>query len=77
MGQRRSAFSDDERAFIQGSIGFFLATADAEGQPDCSFRGGPAEFVQVTGARVSACRPSGEGDRLSAQQRLQGRLSVV
>lgn len=76
MGQRRTAFSDDDRAFIQGSIYVFLATADAEGQPDCSFKGGPAGFVQVTGARVSACRPSGEGDRLSAQQRLQGRRSV-
>lgn len=76
MGQRRTAFSDDDRAFIQGSIYFFLATADAEGQPDCSSKGGPAGFVQVTGARVSACRLSGEGDRLSVQQRLQGRRSV-
>ena len=26
---------------------FFLATADAEGRPDCSFKGGPPGFAQV------------------------------
>jgi hypothetical protein len=29
---------------------FFLATADADGQPDCSYKGGDAGFVRVTGA---------------------------
>ena len=28
---------------------FFLATADAEGRPDCSFKGGMPGFVSVTG----------------------------
>ena len=28
---------------------FFLATADAEGRPDCSFKGGMPGFVRVTG----------------------------
>ena len=28
---------------------FFLATADAEGRPDCSFKGGPPGFVRVVG----------------------------
>jgi predicted pyridoxine 5'-phosphate oxidase superfamily flavin-nucleotide-binding protein len=44
----RLAFTDDDRAFIEGAIYFFLATADAEGRPDCSFKGGPAGFVRVT-----------------------------
>jgi uncharacterized protein len=46
---KRTEFTPDDKAFIEGSIYFFLATADAEGQPDCSFKGGPAGFVQVTG----------------------------
>ena len=43
----RTAFSDDDRRFIEGAIYFFLATADADGHPDCSFKGGPAGFAQV------------------------------
>lgn len=46
----RTAFTPDDRAFIEGSIYFFLATADAEGRPDCSFKGGAPGFVRVTGA---------------------------
>ncbi len=45
----RTEFSDPDREFIESSIFFFLATADAEGRPDCSYRGGPAGFVRVTG----------------------------
>lgn len=45
----RRQFSDSDRTFIEDSIYFFLATADADGQPDVSFKGGPAGFVQVTG----------------------------
>jgi hypothetical protein len=29
---------------------FFLATADADGQPDCSYKGGVPGFVRITGA---------------------------
>jgi predicted pyridoxine 5'-phosphate oxidase superfamily flavin-nucleotide-binding protein len=43
------AFSDGDRAFIEGAQFFFLATADAEGRPDCSFKGGLPGFVRVTG----------------------------
>ena len=46
----RTVFTDADRAFIDGSIYFFLATADAAGRPDCSFKGGPPGFVRVTGA---------------------------
>ena len=45
----RPAFSPDDVAFIESAIYFFLATADAGGRPDCSFKGGPPGFVRVTG----------------------------
>jgi predicted pyridoxine 5'-phosphate oxidase superfamily flavin-nucleotide-binding protein len=45
----RSTFTAEDTAFISSAIYFFLATADAEGQPDCSFKGGPEGFVRVTG----------------------------
>ena len=45
---RRDRFTDDDAAFIAGLGFFFLATADAAGAPDCSFKGGPPGFVQVT-----------------------------
>jgi predicted pyridoxine 5'-phosphate oxidase superfamily flavin-nucleotide-binding protein len=45
----RTAFTDDDKAFIEGSAYFFLATADAQGRPDCSFKGGMPGFVRITG----------------------------
>jgi len=45
----RTQFTADDKAFIEGSVYFFLATADAEGRPDCSFKGGMPGFVRVTG----------------------------
>src|SRR5215510_13199711 len=45
----RRAFTPDDKAFIESVIYFFLATADAEGRPDCSFKGGPVGFVRVIG----------------------------
>ena len=45
----RKEFSADDKAFIEALPYFFLATADAEGRPDCSFKGGPPGFVRVTG----------------------------
>jgi predicted pyridoxine 5'-phosphate oxidase superfamily flavin-nucleotide-binding protein len=44
----RTAFTADDKAFIEGAIYFFMSTADAEGRPDCSFKGGPPGFVRVT-----------------------------
>jgi uncharacterized protein len=38
---------DDDRAFIEGVDMFFLATADADGRPDCSYKGGEPGFVRV------------------------------
>ena len=44
----RTSFTADDKAFIESVIYFFIATADAEGQPDCSFKGGAPGFVRVT-----------------------------
>lgn len=44
---RRSAFTDEDAEFIGAQRFFFLASADAEGRPDCSFKGGAAGFVRV------------------------------
>ena len=46
----RTAFTEDDKAYIESLPYFFIATADAEGRPDCSFKGGPPGFVRVTGA---------------------------
>ncbi len=43
----RDRFKDDDKAFIESVGFFFLATADADGRPECSFKGGPAGFVKV------------------------------
>lgn len=40
-------FSEGEKKFIENAQFFFLATADGEGRPDCSFKGGPAGFVKI------------------------------
>src|SRR6187200_605791 len=44
----RSAFTADDKAFIESAIYFFIATADADGRPDCSYKGGAPGFVRVT-----------------------------
>jgi predicted pyridoxine 5'-phosphate oxidase superfamily flavin-nucleotide-binding protein len=43
----RSAFTDEDRSFIQRCRMFFVASADTQGQPDCSYKGGLPGFVQV------------------------------
>jgi predicted pyridoxine 5'-phosphate oxidase superfamily flavin-nucleotide-binding protein len=45
----RQELTEQDRAFIEGAMFFFLATADAEGRPDCSFKGGAPGFVRVVG----------------------------
>jgi hypothetical protein len=57
----RAAFTDEDRAFIESSRLFFLATADAQGQPDCSYKGGDPGFVRVTGENELAF-PSYDGN---------------
>jgi predicted pyridoxine 5'-phosphate oxidase superfamily flavin-nucleotide-binding protein len=46
----RTTFTEDDKAFIEGAVYFFIATADAEARPDCSFKGGTPGFVRVTGS---------------------------
>jgi predicted pyridoxine 5'-phosphate oxidase superfamily flavin-nucleotide-binding protein len=38
---------EDDRAFIEARDMFFLATADENGQPQCSYKGGDPGFVRV------------------------------
>jgi predicted pyridoxine 5'-phosphate oxidase superfamily flavin-nucleotide-binding protein len=45
----RTAFTADDQAFIESLPYFFLASADVDGRPDCSFKGGMPGFVRVTG----------------------------
>ncbi|MBI4923159.1 MAG: pyridoxamine 5'-phosphate oxidase family protein [Devosia nanyangense] len=45
----RTAFTTADTAFIESMPYFFLATADADGRPDCSFKGGQPGFVRVAG----------------------------
>lgn len=50
----RSAFTDDDRAFIERCPMFFIATADAHGHPDCSYKAGLPGFVRVLDERTLA-----------------------
>lgn len=43
----RTAFTAEDRAFIEKCPMFFVATADAHGRPDCSHKGGLPGFVRV------------------------------
>jgi len=43
----RERVTDDDRAFIERMDMFFLATADAAGRPNCSYKGGDPGFVRV------------------------------
>ena len=46
--------SEAQRALIERSEMFFLATAGSDGQPDCSFKGGRPGFVRVLSPRELA-----------------------
>jgi predicted pyridoxine 5'-phosphate oxidase superfamily flavin-nucleotide-binding protein len=45
---------DGDRAFIESVDMFFLATVDAEGRPNCSYKGGDPGFVRVVDERTIA-----------------------
>jgi len=57
----RDEFTDDDRAFIESRPLFFLATADAQGHPDCSHKGGLPGFVRVVDRQTIAF-PSYDGN---------------
>jgi predicted pyridoxine 5'-phosphate oxidase superfamily flavin-nucleotide-binding protein len=46
--------SEQDRAFIERMDMFFLATADADGKPQCSYKGGDPGFVRVVDERTIA-----------------------
>jgi predicted pyridoxine 5'-phosphate oxidase superfamily flavin-nucleotide-binding protein len=48
----REALTDEDSAFITRLDFFFLATADADGFPNCSYKGGDPGFVRVLDART-------------------------
>jgi predicted pyridoxine 5'-phosphate oxidase superfamily flavin-nucleotide-binding protein len=61
-----------DREFIERMDMFFLATADAQGQPQCSYKGGAPGFVRVLDERTIAFpNYDGNGMYLSA-----GNLSI-
>src|SRR5205085_6063021 len=43
----RSTIDESDRVFIENADMFFIATADEEGQPQCSYKGGEPGFVRV------------------------------
>jgi predicted pyridoxine 5'-phosphate oxidase superfamily flavin-nucleotide-binding protein len=45
---------DDDRDFIESVDMFFLATADEQGRPNCSYKGGDPGFVHVLDERTIA-----------------------
>src|SRR5450432_1688292 len=47
-------FTFEDRDFIERSPMFFLATADGEGRPDCSYKGGMPGFVRVLNSNTLA-----------------------
>ena len=50
----RDYIDDDDRAFIEARDMFFIATADAEGKPQSSYKGGDPGFVRVLDERTIA-----------------------
>ena len=57
----RDEFSAEDKAFVETRTMFFLATADADGRPDCSYEGGLPGFVRITGPSELAF-PSYDGN---------------
>ncbi len=68
----RRAFTEEDKAFISKAPMFFLATADADGHPDCSYKGGLPGFVRIVDD-VTLAFPSYDGN---GQFRSLGNLTV-
>jgi uncharacterized protein len=60
-GERSLRIAAADREFIEARDMFFLATADAEGRPNCSYKGGDPGFVQVVDEHTVAF-PSYDGN---------------
>jgi predicted pyridoxine 5'-phosphate oxidase superfamily flavin-nucleotide-binding protein len=65
LADRLASVAGDEvtpfREFIEARDMFFLATADADGQPQCSYKGGDPGFVRVVDEHTLAF-PSYDGN---------------
>jgi hypothetical protein len=63
IGERvvRDTIDDDDRAFVEACDMLFLATADEQGRPQCSYKGGEPGFVRVLDERTIAF-PSYDGN---------------
>jgi uncharacterized protein len=75
----RDAFDEGHRQLIARSLFFLLATADAEGWPDCSYKGGAPGFVRVLDERTLAF-PSFDGNgmfRSLGNLRVNPRLGML
>jgi predicted pyridoxine 5'-phosphate oxidase superfamily flavin-nucleotide-binding protein len=58
----RDTLNAKQKAFIESADMFFLATADASGQPSCSYRGGDPGFVRVLDDLRTLALPNYDGD---------------
>lgn len=54
-------FDDEDRDFIEQCSMVFVATADAHGRPDCSYKGGLPGFMRVLDERT-LCIPDYDGN---------------
>jgi len=59
--ERSICIRDDDRDFIQARDMVFVATADGDGRPNCSYKGGDPGFVRVVDAHTVAF-PSYDGN---------------
>lgn len=60
--QVHECLNDDEVDFIERSPMLFLATADGEGRPDCSYKGGAPGFVRVQDSGTTLLLPDYDGN---------------
>ena len=68
----RDHIDPDDRAFIEARDMFFIATVDADGQPQSSYKGGEPGFVRVLDERMIAFPVyDGNGMYLTAGNLLQ------
>jgi predicted pyridoxine 5'-phosphate oxidase superfamily flavin-nucleotide-binding protein len=67
-----NSFWDGDKTFIESASMFFLATVDADGHPDVSYKGGIPGFVRVVDDRTLAF-PSYDGN---GQFRTLGNIAV-
>jgi predicted pyridoxine 5'-phosphate oxidase superfamily flavin-nucleotide-binding protein len=52
---------EEVRPFLESASMFFLATADRDGRPQCSYKGGAPGFVQIL-APMELCFPNYDGN---------------